>query len=219
MGTVPVEEDGSAHFRVPSGVIFFLQALDDRGMAVQTMRSAIYLQPGQRTTCVGCHEPRNTAPPNAKKGTQLFSAAVREPSKITPGPKGSWPLDFQLLVQPVMEEQCVACHEPGAEGAEFDLTAERAYDSLVDYGEPSLKTHVMSRYRQGFSTPGACAASSSPLVALLDRGHYDVQLSADDRERLITWIDTYAQRRGSFSEDQENRLTELRRQMAAMLVE
>jgi len=35
MGTVPVEEDGSAYFRAPSGVTFFLQALDEQGMAAQ----------------------------------------------------------------------------------------------------------------------------------------------------------------------------------------
>jgi len=214
MGTVPVDEDGSAHFRVPSGVIFFLQALDERGMAVQTMRSATYVQPGQRYTCVGCHEPRNTAPPNG------FAAAVgREPSKIRPGPEGSWPLDFQALVQPVVRTHCVGCHKPGAEGAEFDLTAEKSYDSLVGYGEPSLAAHVMSRYRQGFSTAGACAAKMSPLVALIDGGHYDVKLAADDWERLTTWMDTYGQRLGSFSEDQEDRLLELREKMAAMLAD
>ena len=214
MGTVPVEEDGSAQFRVPSGVIFFLQALDERGMAVQTMRSATYVQPGQRYTCVGCHEPRNTAPPNV-----FATAAGREPSKITPSPEGSWPLDFQALVQPVMNKHCVECHEPGTEGAKFDLTAEKSYDSLVSYGEPSLQTHVMTRYRQGFSTAEACAAKMSPLVALIDRGHYDVKLAPADWERLITWIDTYGQRRGSFSEGQENRLVELREKMAAMLTD
>ncbi|MDP6161011.1 MAG: hypothetical protein QF881_09130, partial [Acidimicrobiales bacterium] len=64
MGTVPVEKDGSAYFRAPSGVTFFLQALDEQGMAVQTMRSATYLQPGERRSCIGCHEHRQTAPPN-----------------------------------------------------------------------------------------------------------------------------------------------------------
>ena len=39
MGSVPVEEDGSAHFRIPSGLPVFFQALDDQGLALQTMRS------------------------------------------------------------------------------------------------------------------------------------------------------------------------------------
>jgi len=172
------------------------------------------VQPGQRYTCVGCHEPRNTAPPNA-----LATAAGREPSEIAPGPEGSWPLDFQTLVQPVMERQCVRCHKPGEEGAKFDLTAAKSYDSLVGYGEPSLATHVMSRYRQGFSTAGACAARASPLLKLIDGRHYDVKLAPHDWNRLVTWIDTYAQRQGSFSEDQQHRLIELREKMAALLAD
>ncbi len=211
MGTVPVEEDGSAHFRVPSGVIFFLQALDERGMAVQTMRSATYVQPGQKYTCIGCHEPRNTAPPSL-----AATALSRKPSRIAPGPTGSWPLDFQAMVQPVMEEHCVGCHKPGADGSDFDLTPEKSYDSLVNYGEPSLNTHVMTRYRQGFSTAGACAAKMNPLIKLIDQGHYDVKLATGDWNRLVTWMDTYGQRRGSFSEDQEERLRDLRREMASL---
>jgi hypothetical protein len=45
LGTVPVETDGSANFRLPSGVPVFSQALDARGFAVQTMRT---LECGQR---------------------------------------------------------------------------------------------------------------------------------------------------------------------------
>jgi hypothetical protein len=212
LGTVPVEADGSANFRVPSGVPFFLQALDERGMAVQTMRSAIYMQPGERLTCIGCHEPRGTAPPNLRT-----IAAGRSPSKITPGPEGSWPLDFDVLVQPVVRRECLACHRPGAEGESFDLTTEKAYQSLVEYGSPSLRSHVVTRHRQGRSTPGASAAQKSPLLALLREGHYGVQLAPDDWQRLITWIDTYAQQRGSFSEEQEAQLRELRQRVASVL--
>ena len=172
IGSVPVEEDGSAYFHAPAGVAFFLQALDDQGMAIQTMRSATYLQPGQTATCIGCHEPRNTAPPNARP-----LAAVREPSKITAGVPGTWPLDYQVLVQPVLDAQCVSCHQPGADGSAFDLTAERSYDALVAYGSPSLQDHVRLRYQEGRSIPGAGAAHTNSLWTLLDQGHYDVRLS------------------------------------------
>jgi hypothetical protein len=62
LGTVPVEEDGSAHFVAPAHKELFFQALDERGLAVQSMRSATYLQPGERLVCQGCHEPRHRAP-------------------------------------------------------------------------------------------------------------------------------------------------------------
>jgi hypothetical protein len=212
IGTVPVEADGSANFRAPAGVSFFVQALDRDGMAVQTMRSVTYVQPGQRYTCIGCHEPRHTAPPGV-----LPLAAAREPSKIAPGPQGSWPLDFQQLVQPVMQRHCVRCHQPGGEDPKFDLTAANAYESLVGYGRPSLREHVQTRYNEGRSIAGACAARGNHLWKLLDAGHYEVKLGDDDRQRLITWMDTYGQRLGSFDQGQEERLRQLRRRMAAML--
>ena len=212
MGSVPVEEDGSAYFRVPSGVTFFMQALDERGRAVQTMRSAAYVQPGQTYTCVGCHEQRNTSPPNT-----LPMATHREPSKMTPGVEGSWPLDFKTMVQPVLDSKCVECHAPGTDGEKFDLTAEKSYDTLVDFGSPSLRQHVMDRYLAGRSVAGSCASSVSPLAKLIEAGHYEVEFSSDDWQRLFTWMDTYAHRQGSFSEEQDQRLHALRQRMAPML--
>ena len=212
MGTVPVEEDGSAYFHVPSGVNFFIQALDGQGKAVQTMRSVTYVQPGQTYTCVGCHESRSTTPPST-----FPTAAAREPSKISPGPEGSWPFDYQQLVQPVLQKHCVACHQPGGEDADFDLTAEKSYEALTDYGQPSLRDHIVTRFRQGRSAPGGCAAASSALLKLIEQGHYDVQLDPNDRDRLITWMDTYAQRLGSFSKEQEGQLLQLREEMTTIL--
>ena len=56
LGTVPVESDGSAYFRAPARKPLYFQAVDETGHAVQSMRSVTYLQPGERRSCVGCHE-------------------------------------------------------------------------------------------------------------------------------------------------------------------
>lgn len=211
LGTVPVEEDGSAWFRVPSGVPFFLQALDAEGAAIQTMRSATYVQPGQTLSCIGCHEPRNTAPVN-----RPARALARAPSRLEPGPEGSWPLDFHTLVQPVLDAHCVRCHQPGAEAAKWDLSPAKAYDTLVSYGKPSLRDHVMAAYLAGKSTPGQGAAHTNPLVPLLKKGHYGVRLDRHAWRRLYTWMDTYGQRQGSFSPEQEEQLRALRRAVAQL---
>jgi len=217
LGTVPVQPDGSAHFRIPSGVIVFFQALDAQGMAIQTMRSTTHVQPGQTLSCIGCHEARNQAPPN-----KLPIAATRPPAKIRLGPQGTWPLRFDRLVQPVLNQHCIHCHNPEAKdelAATFDLTPAKAYDSLVSYGAPSLRDHVLRRYRQGRSTENACAASCSPLLAELTKKeqHHNVQLTDRDLECLIIWMDTYAQRVGAFSKDQEHRLEELKKRYQNLL--
>jgi hypothetical protein len=210
LGTVPVEPDGSAFFRVPSGITFFIQALDAEGMAVQTMRSGTYLQPGQTYACIGCHEHRRSAPANVPA-----LAAQRAPSQLTPGPAGSWPLDYSVLVQPMLDRQCVSCHQPEATAARFDLTRGKSYDALVHYGSPSLADTVIARYKEQRSVAGACEARINPLVRVLREGHYQVRLGADDWDRLITWMDTLGQRAGHFSPEQEEQLQVLRRQLAA----
>ena len=102
LGTVPVESDGSAYFRIPSGMSVFFQALDADGFALQTMRSLTYVQPGRTLSCIGCHESRYTAPAG-----QGMLAMAREPSKIQLDVEGTWPLRFDTLVQPVLEQRCV----------------------------------------------------------------------------------------------------------------
>ncbi|MFA6545511.1 MAG: discoidin domain-containing protein [Limisphaerales bacterium] len=217
LGTVPVEADGSAFFRVPSGVALFFQALDAQGRAVQTMRSATHVQPGQTLSCTGCHDPRKDAPPPSS--TPL--AALREPSKITPGPEGSWPLRFDRLIQPVLDAQCVRCHRPDSgdtQAAKYDLTPARSYDSLTRFGKPSLLDTVLAAYREGVSTEGQNPAQRSALLAMLSdpAGHAGVKLNRDGLDRFATWLDTYGQRQGAFSDEQEKHLVELHDSLAGL---
>jgi len=215
LGTVPVEADGSAHFRVPSGIPVFFQALDERGMAVQTMRSLTYVQPDQTFACIGCHEHRDLAPPYG--GSPL--AALREPSKLMLGPEGSWPLRYDHLVQPVLDKHCVSCHRPDSDdtkAARFDLTSAASYQNLLEYGNKDLQNLAFEKPR---SMIGDCPARKSKVLAILEDGtaHKDVAIDADSMDRLITWMDTYAHRVGHFSDEQEEELRRLRQELASML--
>ncbi|MDP6547295.1 MAG: hypothetical protein QGH60_25275, partial [Phycisphaerae bacterium] len=61
-GIVPVCEDGSASFTVPPYKNLYFQALDENYMELQRMRSFINLMPGEKRSCIGCHEQRRYAP-------------------------------------------------------------------------------------------------------------------------------------------------------------
>ncbi|MCP4454748.1 MAG: hypothetical protein GY809_25085, partial [Planctomycetes bacterium] len=50
LGSVPVESDGSAYFEAPVGKAIYFQALDKNGLAIQSMRSATYVHPGEQMT-------------------------------------------------------------------------------------------------------------------------------------------------------------------------
>jgi hypothetical protein len=214
LGTVPVASDGSAFFRIPSGVPVFFQALDEKGMAIQTMRTLTYVLPNQTLSCIGCHESRDQAPP-----TTGPLAARHGPSKLTPGPEGSWPLRFDRLVQPVLNRSCVECHGPGsgdAAAARFDLTEPHAYQNLIAFGEKDLEKLAFEKDQ---SVVGDCPARRSQLLTLLseDATHQGIVLDADSIERLVTWMDTYAHRQGHFSPEQEEQLVALKERYRHLL--
>ncbi len=204
LGTVPVASDGSAFFRIPSGIPVFFQALDDKGLALQTMRSLTYVLPGQTLSCIGCHESRDQAPP-----TGHVPLAMRNgPSRLTPGPEGSWPLRFDRLVQPVLDKQCTGCHNPDAgdtKAARFDLTGKNAYRNLITFAGKDLEKLAFEKDK---SEVGHGPARDSKLLALLseDPAHRQIVLDRDSMERLATWMDTYAHQQGHFSPEQENQL-------------
>ena len=62
IGTVPVETDGSAYFKVPTGLAVYFQALDENLMEIRRMRSHVEFKPGELRGCVGCHETKEHVP-------------------------------------------------------------------------------------------------------------------------------------------------------------
>ena len=206
LGLVPVETDGSAYFRVPARKPIYFQAVDASGKAVQTMRSVTYLQPGERRSCVGCHEMRGNVQPNM----QNFLALKREPSRIQPGPEGTKPYSFPLLVQPVLDRHCVKCHDgtTGEGKSKINLTSvleghfSKSYKSLEPYvrwfewGGDSI-TNLATR-------PGRSATTESPLVKILgDAAHTEhVRLSEEEKRRIYIWLDGNAPFYGTYSQEE-----------------
>ncbi len=119
----------------------------------------------------------------------------------------------------MLDKRCVECHRPGADdakAAEFDLTVQKSYDALISYADKDLYNLAFERDR---SLAGEMPARNSRLLALLRDGHEGVRLDADDLDRLATWMDTYAQRIGHFSDEQEEALRQLRHDLAEMRTE
>jgi hypothetical protein len=204
LGTVPVEEDGSAFFEAPAGKELYFQALDEREMAVQSMRSGTYVHPGEHLTCQGCHEPKRAAPPRLRE-TPL--ALRRAASKIRPEPDGSNPFNYVRLVQDVLDRNCVDCHR---QRRALDLTGPvegsygwtRSYANLAEkYGfyfhvfNGSIAAGVHGGSR---STAGAFGARAAPLLQYLDERHYGVTLPREDFHRLTLWLDCNSEFYGSY---------------------
>jgi hypothetical protein len=230
LGTVPVAADGSARFKVPALTPLLFQALDADGMAYQTMRSLTYVQPGERVSCVGCHENRMSAPPPA------MAEALRRPAaRIEPGPWGGRPFSYVEMVQPVLDAQCVRCHGGAKTEGKVDLTGvpegpfTRSYVALCRdrnfWGSGTNPTNAAEALVPRFGgrntiqiTPpgGQYGARGSRLIRMLrtEPGHYGVRLSADELRRLATWIDMNAVFYGAYSGEEQAR--QLRGERIAM---
>jgi hypothetical protein len=204
LGTVPVEADGSAHFTVPAGRLVYFQAIDAQGMAIQSMRSGAYLQPGERLVCAGCHEPKHEAPAPPK---EVALALLRPPSDIAPEFEDANPFNYVRLVQPVLDRNCVDCHVQedaldlrGVIEGEHGWT--RSYTNLAkDYGfyfnvrNGSINDGVHGGVK---TIAGEFGARVAPLRAYLDADHYEVNLTDDEFRRIALWLDCNSEFYGAY---------------------
>jgi hypothetical protein len=97
LGTVPVESDGSAFFRVPANTPLALQPLDGQGKAVQLMRSWFTAMPGENVSCVGCHESQSDVAP-----VRPTVAVGKAPAAIAPWHGPARGFSFKREVQAVL---------------------------------------------------------------------------------------------------------------------
>ena len=199
-GVAPVEEDGSACFYVPAECELYFQILDEDGLVVQSMRSGTALRPNENLSCVGCHEPREAAGLDSLKSSQVSSggeqiplALRREPSVLVSEGPGTQPINFPELVQPVLDEHCVDCHnEPDSqeEGAPNLASAPYKNGFYASYWNLMATGAAFNDYGDSLrTTPGQFGARASALYTLLE-DHHDVSLTDSERRRIALWLDT-----------------------------
>jgi len=107
----------------------------------------------------------------------------------------------------VLDQRCVSCHQPGGgeKSGRFHLTPGKSHQALLDYAGQDLRKLAMERNR---SIASECPAAKSKLLAFLRAGHADgkAELDPDSEYRLVVWMDLYAPKQGSFSDDQAEAL-------------
>lgn len=122
LGIVPIEEDGSVLFKVPSETALYFQVLDEEGSVIQSMRSWTTLMPGETFSCVGCHEDKNTVPPASSRPTMAMAKGVQalQPDlwQVGEGYEDYDPytdakgFSYVDEIQPIWDEYCTSegCH-------------------------------------------------------------------------------------------------------------
>jgi hypothetical protein len=223
-GTVPVEDDGSAHFQVPALREVYFQACDAEGRELQRMTSGIQVMPGERVSCIGCHEPRTSAPPLGLKSPLAARRPPSTPRKPAWAPDGI--IDFVNVVQPVLDRYCVECHSGGHPDGGCDLSGDKtrffnmAYDNLlgrsrsyrqhkmdtgemlpeeVAKGKPLVHFYWLLRTPTAVNQPLWTGSHASRLLDYIDTEHCGCPIPLEDRERIYTWIDANVPYYGTYA--------------------
>ncbi|MDA1273987.1 MAG: hypothetical protein O2960_08035 [Verrucomicrobia bacterium] len=204
LGTVPVEEDGSAYFEVPALRSVFFVALDENDMAVKRMQSFTSVQPGEILSCVGCHEHRSQTP----LANYSVPLAVRKPAAAIRPIHGVPDIfDFPRDVQPVLDALCTDCHgsektaHGGPRAGRLLLTGDRGPLYSHSYYMLTIARLFADGRNQPRSNydPRALGSSASKLLTMLDGSHYGVEATDHQKTMLRLWIESAAAYPGTYA--------------------
>lgn len=209
LGTVPVDESGSAFFNVPARTSLQMQVLDENGMAILTEKSFFYLQPGENRSCIGCHEPSGSSP----NMSAMAGMARSKPLDLNPpaGPQYRGGLSFMRTVQPVLDRYCIKCHGLDKKEKDVDLVHDgrmqwpKSFVALVERGDHEVgnKPYMGGENAdRNISRPRRFYAFSNKVAHMLATGEKKhPKLAETDRDsymRIIEWMDLNAQCYGDY---------------------
>jgi hypothetical protein len=227
-GVVPVEKDGSAHFKVPANRNIFFQALDKDFMEIQRERTYVNYHPGEVRSCDGCHGRSNRTADAERPQTPL--ALRRQPSTPQPQPcdlvenggngRAEQVIHYPTDIQPVFNAKCIACHGNENPAAGLKLTENLTAYYNVSYEELCSKQLAgpiiaeFTSFTQGDQgnfngatlPPRSLGSHNSVLMAMLtDPAHpknaaddHSKMLSTNERMTLARWVDSNYQFYGTY---------------------
>lgn len=213
LGVVPVEDDGSVYFTLPSDRFVFFQLLDENKEMIQSMRSGVIVRPGETNGCYGCHEDRLETPFSSR----LTAAMKKEPRAIAPEfDRPAFLFSYTAEVQPILDRYCVQCHDwPTEESTPLERQAAEKVvlcgdlnplfnQSYWQIREKKLVSAVGSAYAEKIE-PLVWGARHSKLVDVMKRGHDGggpidqkrkelglAPVAPNDVELVAAWIDLNA---------------------------
>ncbi|MHC4132555.1 MAG: HzsA-related protein [Planctomycetota bacterium] len=210
LGIVPVEDDGSAYFVVPSDQNIFMQALDSEYRELQRERTYINFRPGEFRSCIGCHE-RSGEAPTPPFGSGEIPMALQNPPVI-PGPMpgeaagtGDWAgwgvkvLHYPYDIQPIFDSKCVSCHFIGGQEPFLTNDITEAYtvsfEELADgwYCGPLVNENndYMDNDLTEYKQPKYFGCHNSYLAYwLYNDPDHRARLTDQELRTIFRWIDT-----------------------------
>ena len=195
LGTVPVDANGSACFKVPARTALQMQIIGEDGMAILTEKSFFYLQPGETRGCVGCHEPGGVTPAAGNYARRMVPLDL----KPAAGPQYRGGLSFMRTVQPVLDRYCISCHGLDEQKKGISLIHDgkmewpQSYQELVKRGDHRLGEYGYMWFGRNISRPYEYYACGNKVAKMLAKNHSNVNMDRDSTMRVIEFMDLNAQ--------------------------
>ncbi|MBT3200238.1 MAG: hypothetical protein HN350_10000 [Phycisphaerales bacterium] len=202
-GVVKVHQDGSAHFKVPAEQNIFFQALDENYMQLQHMPTFINMRPGEKRSCIGCHEHRKQAP-RATRNRPMATAHPIQSIVAQPGSKGPYMVHYATDVQAALDKHCIKCHSGQEPKARLDLTGAptndwcKSYEQIVGKGLVSVRNCGFGRSQYVPQPPLSYGSHLSRMVAKMQADPCKGKLSRHEFIRMVTWMDANAPYYGTY---------------------
>ena len=136
-GYADVAPDGSACFKVPAETPVHFQILDSQGRNLQRMRTFTHFMPGEVQGCTGCHSDRNSLTTQSRSNRQYTAL---KPQDLQPPEWGLKGFSYREVVQPVLDQYCISCHNERTAPKSVDLSGDMtdffnvSYDILARKG-------------------------------------------------------------------------------------
>jgi hypothetical protein len=181
----------------------FLAALDENDRSVKRMQSFLTVQPGEVTSCVGCHEQRTQS---FVPGGDLMALA-RRPSRIEPYADCPEVFDFPRDIQPILNDLCVDCHgyekteRGGPYAGRVALTGDRGPMFSHAYFTMTVRRLFTDNRNEAKSNhpPRTLGSAASRIFKMLDGSHYDVKATEHQKRMLRLWIELGAPYPGTYA--------------------
>jgi len=201
IGEFPATSDRSMYVRVPAGVPFYVQTLDDTRMATATFNQWFFVLPGEKlkqvtrrevwnTRCGACHGSRTGVPGDTVTTPDVLTQASRVVANydadtrtdLPPQPFGLEPatrleVDFERDIQPVLSARCATsgCHVAG--GVVPDLSARPGTAGFSGAYEALTAPGTFSANGYSYVDPISSSARTSYLAEMLQHRDLDAPLS------------------------------------------
>jgi hypothetical protein len=159
------------------------------------------------------------------KATMAMKAGAQNLEPFYGPPRG---FSFPKEIQPILDRNCVTCHNGVSPDSPFSLTSHENIDEQSKRKwSDSYMALTQARKNAGSIAPGDVSfsgwpgrvvnwagtqsppemlppyfagAAKSKLIAMLAKGHKKVKLSTEDLEKLAAWIDLYVPYCGDYTE-------------------